>query len=436
MRMASGASIAMAMGFALLSLFGFRHLDKHLGQTLPSPPASGAIHIVPASGPQRIPALGAPAPTAATLFTFAIVSDRTGWHREGVFESAIDRLNWLSPDFVMSVGDLIEGYLPVRGLAERQWDEIEQMVSALDMPFYFVPGNHDYTNQVLADVWADRWGADHYAMRRGDVLFLCLNSEEEMRGADAGSIGEAQYQFVREQLDHHPDASHILVFMHQPLWAMDPAETGWWSDIEELLEGCPYTAFAGHAHRYMKVEKPNANCYTLSTTGGGSPLRGPEFGEFDHVAWVTMTTEGPRVVNLLLDGILPDDVRSVSTEAVLAQIQARNPVRFENQISMAALLQRPDHAEELRVQFHNHEDEPARVELHVQRDWDFDAEWTRSELRIPPNSFVTSTLRIRKKSQSHPHPSTDLSFTSTFVYEGDEAMPQLRLPMKWSVFSE
>lgn len=53
-----------------------------------------------------------------TLFTFAIVSDRTGWHRPGVFESAMARLNWLSPDFVMSVGDLIEGYLPLSGRIE------------------------------------------------------------------------------------------------------------------------------------------------------------------------------------------------------------------------------------------------------------------------------------------------------------------------------
>lgn len=436
MKLRTGVLIAIASTFALVSSLGFRNLGEQWSQTLPLSPDHGAIHMVPANGPSRIPAIGESDRSAETLFTFAIVSDRTGWHRDGVFESAIDRLNWLSPDFVMSVGDLIEGYLPMRGLAERQWDEIEQMVSALEMPFYFVPGNHDYTNQVLADVWAERWGADHYAMRRDDVLFLCLNSEEEMRGADAGSIGETQYQFVREQLDHHPDVAHILVFMHQPLWAMDPAQTGWWSDIEELLEGCPYTAFAGHAHRYMKMEKPNANCYTLSTTGGGSPLRGPEFGEFDHVAWVTMTTEGPRVANLLLDGILPDDVRSVSTEAVLAQIQARNPVRFENQISMAQLLARPDHSDELRVQFHNHKDEPARVELQVHRDWDFDADWSRDKFRIPPNSYVTSTLRIRKKSQSHPRPNADLSFTSTFVYEGDEAMPQLRLPMKWSVFSK
>ena len=43
-------------------------------------------------------------------FQFAIVTDRTGGHRAGVFEDAIRKLNLLQPEFVISVGDLIEGY--------------------------------------------------------------------------------------------------------------------------------------------------------------------------------------------------------------------------------------------------------------------------------------------------------------------------------------
>ena len=43
-------------------------------------------------------------------FQFAIVSDRAGGHRPGVFMDAVNKLNLLQPEFVMSVGDLIEGY--------------------------------------------------------------------------------------------------------------------------------------------------------------------------------------------------------------------------------------------------------------------------------------------------------------------------------------
>jgi hypothetical protein len=41
--------------------------------------------------------------------------------------------------------------------------------------------------------------------------------------------------------------------------------------------------------------------------GEGKVHRGPEYGEMDHIVWVTMTEKGPEVANILLDGIIPDD---------------------------------------------------------------------------------------------------------------------------------
>jgi len=42
-------------------------------------------------------------------FQFAVVADRTGGHRRGVFSKAVQQINLMHPEFVMSVGDLIEG---------------------------------------------------------------------------------------------------------------------------------------------------------------------------------------------------------------------------------------------------------------------------------------------------------------------------------------
>ena len=41
-------------------------------------------------------------------------------------------------------------------------------------------------------------------------------------------------------------------------------------------------------------------------------MRGTALGEFAHVTGVTMTDQGPRMANLLVDGILPDDVTTES----------------------------------------------------------------------------------------------------------------------------
>ena len=41
-------------------------------------------------------------------------------------------------------------------------------------------------------------------------------------------------------------------------------------------------------------------------------MRGAALGEFDHVTWVTMTDQGPRMANLLVDGILPENITTES----------------------------------------------------------------------------------------------------------------------------
>src|SRR5580692_1064901 len=46
----------------------------------------------------------------ADTFHFVVVSDRTGGHRARIFSQAVQQINLLQPAFVVSVGDLIEGY--------------------------------------------------------------------------------------------------------------------------------------------------------------------------------------------------------------------------------------------------------------------------------------------------------------------------------------
>ena len=115
-------------------------------------------------------------------FQFAIVSDRTGGERPGVFEQGVEKFNLLQPEFVMSVGDLINGYTEDVEKINKQWDEFDGLVSKLEMPFFYVPGNHDLTNQVQENVWKERLGRTYFHFVYRDVLFLGLNGEEGFDG--------------------------------------------------------------------------------------------------------------------------------------------------------------------------------------------------------------------------------------------------------------
>ena len=240
-------------------------------------------------------------------FQFAIVTDRTGGARMGVFQEGLRKVNMLQPEFVMSVGDLIGGYTDETDQIVKEWEEFDNFLELLEMRFYFVPGNHDITNETMAAEWERQLGASYYHFVYKDVLFLCLNTEDQ----EPSTISESQVEYARAVLRDHPDVRWTLVFMHKPLWVYDNP-TGW-ASIEEALAGRRHTVFAGHFHTYTKHHRNDESYIVLATTGGGSSLAGPAFGSFDHFVWVTVTDEGPRIGNLLLDGVLDADVRTTET---------------------------------------------------------------------------------------------------------------------------
>ena len=257
------------------------------------------------------------APSASPEFRFAIVSDRTGGHRGHVFETALAKANLMKPDFVMSVGDLIEGYTQDVDEIAAQWGEFRGLLAGLEMPFYFVPGNHDLSNPVMAATWREQFGPTYYHFTYRGVLFICLNTED----GGASQISDEQVEHVRRALVENPGARWTLLFMHKPLWhaAEDASGRAQFERIEALLANRKYTVFAGHYHTYKKSVRNDRRYIVLATTGGGSQLRGPTYGQFDELAWVTMTDAGPRLANVLLDGILDEDVR---TDASAARVDA------------------------------------------------------------------------------------------------------------------
>src|SRR5262245_31303938 len=95
-------------------------------------------------------------------FQFAIVSDRTGGHRARIFSRAVEQLNLLQPEFVVSVGDLIEGYTEDVSRLTAEWLEFQSYVSRLQMPFFYVPGNHDLANLTEEKLWKEKFGRRWY----------------------------------------------------------------------------------------------------------------------------------------------------------------------------------------------------------------------------------------------------------------------------------
>lgn len=250
-------------------------------------------------------------------FQFAIVSDNTGGATPGVFAKAMEKINLLQPEFVMSVGDLINGGSSDTTLLLDEWDHINGLTNSLEMPFFYAAGNHDIFNPVMGHLWDLQFGKRYYHFKYKEVLFLVLFSNETAHGKH---LSQDQVNYAIEALQDNQDVRWTMVFLHHPLWEYQHDTN--FDQIEEELEARKYTVFAGHTHRYEHHhhEKHEANYYVLARTGARYNTMDPSFGIFTHITWVTMRPEGPRIANVEVNSILPGDVVTRETRELADQL--------------------------------------------------------------------------------------------------------------------
>ena len=253
-------------------------------------------------------------------FRFAVIGDRTGAHRAGVFEAALERLVWLQPEFVVSVGDLIEGYSEDPATLQRQWSEVRGQIDRLPMPFFLTVGNHDVGNATMLDDWLRRHGRTYYHFVYGDVLFLVLDTEDPPQLLDRAALDSAHGGLARSRaparlpaaissrqlawaqivLQRYREVRWTFVFLHKPAWL--EAGDGF-NAIEALLAGRRYTVFAGHGHVYQHNVRHGQDYIRLGPAGAGIPA--PD--SVDQVTLVTMTPTEPHIANIALPGVFPTE---------------------------------------------------------------------------------------------------------------------------------
>jgi hypothetical protein len=266
-------------------------------------------------------------------FTFAIISDLYGGERPGIFEVAIDQINLLRPEFILTVGDLIDGGTEDRDQLIKEWEHFDQRASKAVAPVFHAGGNHDLTNITMREVWEERYGQRYYHFLYNEVLFLVLDSEDfsekriqeiyharatalqvletepekypeseyySMPERRTGEIGEEQSSYFENVIQEHPDVRWTILLMHKPVWMRE--DNHGLQRIESVLSDRDYTVINGHFHAYSHTVKNDMDYIMLGTTGGSQNPQNES--AFDHISLVTMTDEGPSIANLRLEGIL------------------------------------------------------------------------------------------------------------------------------------
>jgi len=166
-------------------------------------------------------------------FSFAFITDiHLQPERNAVqgFLKAIDTINYLNPDFVLTGGDLISDAMgQTYGRADSLYNLYQETVKALKMPVYNTIGNHDIygiSSRSGADpkhpeygekMFENRIGKSYYSFDYKGWKFMILNSIEATRwDRYLGLIDKKQIDWIKTELQKTDTETPIIISTHIP----------------------------------------------------------------------------------------------------------------------------------------------------------------------------------------------------------------------------
>lgn len=229
---------------------------------------------------------------ASAPFRFALIGDRTGRAQGNVYERVWEEVAASKPDFVVSIGDTIEGLNDAT--VDAEWDAIEK--STLKMyktfPFYHVAGNHDVWSEKFERVYERRTGRPvRYSFERSGAGFVVLDNSR------SDALSESEMAYCDRELTRLGMARPKFVFLHRPSWLI-PVRMGMGAHpFVRLMEKHRVDyVFSGHVHQFLSLERAGVR-YVMVGSSGGSMDRGVSggFREGWFYHWLDVTVVGAVV---------------------------------------------------------------------------------------------------------------------------------------------
>jgi Icc protein len=211
-------------------------------------------------------------------FRFCILGDRTGDAQPGVYESVWRNIDSLHPDFVINVGDTIQGGNDAT--AQAEWDAVRSVWEHYQYPFYFTPGNHDIWSPESRRIYERKTGRPaQYGFDYQRAHFTVLdNSQTE-------ELSDDQMQFLARDFAAHKDCDPKFVVFHKPFWLVPVKFQSSQFPFHQLARkyGARYV-ISGHGHQFLRLFEDGIVYLEAGSSGG--KLKGAGFEQgwfFGHV---------------------------------------------------------------------------------------------------------------------------------------------------------
>jgi 3',5'-cyclic AMP phosphodiesterase CpdA len=180
------------------------------------------------------------------------------------------------PAFILHTGDL------THLSRETEFDTLQQILSEISIPTFFVPGEHDVLEDdgrgYLQRFGKNTHGAGWQSFDHGGVHFIGLVNVVNLKAGGLGSLGREQLEWLEQDVKRLASSTPIVVFAHIPLWSVYP-EWGWGTDDSEqalsyLKRFGSVSVLNGHIHQVMQKVEGNVTFHTAMSTAFPQPAPG------------------------------------------------------------------------------------------------------------------------------------------------------------------
>jgi Icc protein len=197
-------------------------------------------------------------------FRFAIIGDRTGEAVPGVWDQVWRETDADHPDFIVTVGDTIQG--GDDATMSSEWQQATRMLAPYRRKYriFFTPGNHDVWSPASAQAYEKFTQHPlHYSFDYKQAHFTILDNSR----SDEMPAGELAY--LRTDLEKHASQPMKFVFSHRPSWILQVVLSNPHFELHELAKeyGVQYV-IAGHIHQMLHFELGGVTYLSIASSGG------------------------------------------------------------------------------------------------------------------------------------------------------------------------
>lgn len=341
-------------------------------------------------------------------FTFAVVGDRTGGHTKGVFEKVMKEAVKLKPDFIINVGDIIEGYNDNEKAINREWDEVLPMFTKTGIPYYLVPGNHDIWSDLSEKIYTKRCAKPYYSFNYKGSHFIILDTSRvsETKPED---MSKEQVEWLIQDLEENKDKKHKFVFYHKPFWydSFKKNKNDRFHDI--FVKYNVEAVFNGHYHTYCETEKDGVHYIMVGTSGGVTTENADSRGRFYNYFQVNVKPGNSEVITYKLGESKPVDRITLEDQFAFDKIE-------EKGIRMIRFPLKEDASKNkgsLEFELTDCLDKPVHITykwINKNKDWKLSEAKGECTLQPGEKKIIASEVEVKDVSKIYPLPSLELRY--------------------------